>query len=224
MVVEDDEGIGGLLCSILESNGYEAVFVNNGEGARRLLRESMFDLAMLDLMLPDIGGDEILRDLRTYSNIPVIIVSAKGLTRTKVDMLRRGADDYVTKPFDSDEIVARVEAVLRRRGTTAQSGSTLACAGLVLNLDAKTVMVAGTVLPLTPKEYGILELLIRHPNKVFSKANLFVSVWGQEYLGDEATLNVHMSNLRNKLKSADPDKEYIETLWGLGYRIANGSN
>ncbi|MDR1816396.1 MAG: response regulator transcription factor [Clostridiales Family XIII bacterium] len=222
LIVEDDREIGGLFMRILRDSGYRTDQAGDGATALRKLRDVPFDLVILDLMLPVKSGDQVLREIRTFSNLPVIVVSSKDLTGTKIDILRLGADDYITKPFDIDEALARIEAVLRRGAGTATM-SRLTCANLEMDLDTKTVKVQGASLTLTPKEYGILEVLMRHPNKVFSKESIFVSVWGTDYMDDDATLNVHMSKLRSKLKSADPKNDYIETLWGMGYRITEGA-
>lgn len=152
--------------------------------------------------------------------MPVIILSAKDMVHTKVDLLRLGADDYVTKPFDLNEIQARIESNLRRCSADSSfSKSVLAYKDITLNEEEKKVTANGNTLILTSKEYNILLLLLSHPQKVFSKANLFESIWNEEYLSEDNTLNVHISNIRNKLKSANPNEEYIETIWGMGYKL-----
>jgi len=222
LIVEDDKEINELLCKILIENNYEAQSAFSGMDGINLLRSDNYDMVLLDIMLPFKSGDEILRELRTFSNVPVIIITAKDLTQTKVDLLRLGADDYITKPFDMDEVLARIEAAIRRyhpeTNEQGQSG-VLFYAGVTLDMDAKEARVNNEILALTAKEYKILELMMSYPQKVYSKANLFKSVWGEEYFGDENTVNVHISNLRTKLKAVDPTNEYIETVWGLGYRL-----
>lgn len=171
-------------------------------------------------MLPYKSGDEILRELRSFSNIPVIVLSAKDMVHTKVELLRLGADDYVTKPFDLNEILARVESNLRRCSSDLNiKKSILTYKDITLYEEEKKVIVNGNTLVLTSKEYGILFLLLSHPQKVFSKANLFESIWNEEYFSEDNTLNVHISNIRNKLKSSNPNEEYIETIWGMGYKL-----
>lgn len=154
--------------------------------------------------------------------MPVIIVSAKDTVSAKIEIISMGADDYITKPFDLDELYVRIGAVLRRAGHEKQSDeeAMLCFKNLVINTVSKTIYVRDRQLNVTGKEYGILELLLKNPNKLFSKANLFESVWGEEYLSEDNTLKVHMSNIRNKLRQYDGE-EYIETVWGMGYRLKN---
>lgn len=220
LIIEDDIEICNLLKEFLEENGYDAKASNTGIDGMRELKTAVYNLVILDLMLPFKSGDEILRELRSFSNIPVIILSAKDMVHTKVDLLRLGADDYVTKPFDLNEVLARIESNLRRCSPEVNvEKSILTYKDITLNEEEKKVIVNGNTLVLTSKEYNILLLLLSHPQKVFSKANLFESIWNEEYFSEDNTLNVHMSNIRNKLKSANPSEEYIETIWGMGYKL-----
>lgn len=220
LIIEDDLEICNLLKEFLLESGYEIKISNTGIDGMRVLKTSAFDLVILDLMLPFKSGDEILRELRSFSNIPVIILSANGMVHTKVELLRLGADDYVSKPFDLNEILARIESNLRRCSKdTKVKTSVLTYKDITLNEEEKKVIVNGNKLVLTSKEYGILLLMLSHPQKVFSKANLFESIWNEEYFSEDNTLNVHISNIRNKLKSANPKEEYIETIWGMGYKL-----
>jgi DNA-binding response OmpR family regulator len=223
LVAEDDKEINALLIRLLKDNGYKPTGVFTGLEALDAASRADYDLILLDIMLPYKSGDEVLRHVRETSNIPVIILTAKDLVQTKVALLRLGADDYITKPFDVDEVLARVEATLRRSVDPVVEKSSLVHMDIELDTAAKRVLVNGGRVELTAKEYRILELMLRYPKKVFSKANLFESVWGEDYLGDENTLNVHMSKLRGKLKAAG-GREYIETLWGLGYRLCETEN
>ncbi|MNO88469.1 Transcriptional regulatory protein BaeR [compost metagenome] len=138
---------------------------------------------------------------------------------TKIDLLRIGADDYITKPFDLGEVVARVESNLRRTSRQIQGSKKFTYKDLILDYNRKQVMVNGVEVELTAKEYMLLEMLIKNQGKVFSKSNLYESIWNEEYLGDDNTVKIHISNLRNKLKKINPDENYIETVWGLGYRL-----
>ena len=220
LIIEDDLEICNLLKEFLEESGYDIKTSNTGIDGMRELKSLTYNLVILDLMLPYKSGDEILRELRSFSNMPVIILSAKDMVHTKVDLLRLGADDYVTKPFDLNEILARIESNLRRCSSDINvKKSILTYKDITLNEEEKNVLVNGTTLVFTSKEYGILLLLLSHPQKVFSKAHLFESIWNEEYFSEDNTLNVHISNIRNKLKSANPNEEYIETIWGMGYKL-----
>ena len=220
LIIEDDLEICSLLKEFLEEGGYDIKASNTGIDGMRELKSLTYNLVILDLMLPYKSGDEILRELRSFSNMPVIILSAKDMVHTKVDLLRLGADDYMTKPFDLNELLARIESNLRRCSSDKNvKKSILTYKDINLNEEEKKVTVNGNTLVLTSKEYGILFLLLSHPQKVFSKANLFESIWNEEYFSEDNTLNVHISNIRNKLKGANPNEEYIETIWGMGYKL-----
>ena len=222
LTAEDDREINRLICEYLSSQGYETLSALNGLDAVRMVREQEdISLLILDLMLPFQSGDMALTKIREFTDIPVIVVSAKSDTRSKIDLIRMGADDYLTKPFDLDELLVRVEAVLRRYDAKSAQDEVklLTCKNLTLDVTAGTVTVCGSVMSLTSKEFSILELMLQSPRKLWSKANLFESVWGESYISDDKTVKVHMSNIRQKLKKLDPDTEYIETVWGMGYRL-----
>lgn len=222
LTAEDDREINRLICEYLSSQGYETLSALNGLDAVRMVREQEdISLLILDLMLPFQSGDMALTKIREFTDIPVIVVSAKSDTRSKIDLIRMGADDYLTKPFDLDELLVRVEAVLRRYDAKSAQDEVklLTCKNLTLDVTAGTVTVCGSVMSLTSKEFSILELMLQSPRKLWSKANLFESVWGESYISDDKTVKVHMSNIRQKLKKLDPDNEYIETVWGMGYRL-----
>lgn len=219
LIIEDERDVNQLLAQTLSDSGYKASSAYNGIEGVQMLREEHFDMVLLDLMLPYKSGDEILKEIRKESNIPVIVISAKDMVGTKIDLLTMGADDYVTKPFDLGEVVARIKSNLRRYNRIEQKEQ-IAYKELVMDRSAKSVILNGEVLDLTAKEYQMLELFLQFPNKVFSKANLYETLWGDEYLGDDNVIKTHISNLRNKIKRADSEIEYIETVWGLGYRLA----
>ncbi|WP_173386137.1 response regulator transcription factor [Ruminococcus flavefaciens] len=222
LTAEDDREINRLICEYLASQGYDTLSALNGLDAVRMVREQEdISLLILDLMLPFQSGDMVLTKIREFTDIPVIVVSAKSDTRSKIDLIRMGADDYLTKPFDLDELLVRVEAVLRRYDAKSAQDEVklLTCKNLTLDVAAGTVTVCGSVMSLTSKEFSILELMLQSPRKLWSKANLFESVWGESYISDDKTVKVHMSNIRQKLKKLDPDNEYIETVWGMGYRL-----
>uniref|UniRef100_UPI003FF0B058 response regulator transcription factor n=1 Tax=Coprococcus sp. TaxID=2049024 RepID=UPI003FF0B058 len=231
LVIEDDREINHLICEYMAEAGYEMLSASNGlEGLSMLERIKDIDLCLLDLMLPMKSGDRVIAGLREFSEVPVIVLSAKDTIQTKIDLFRMGADDYITKPFDLDELLVRVEAVLKRITYRAgagenwkpeqKAGQSYSYKNLVLDDQAKIVRVNGNKLDLTVKEYGILKLLLENPKKLFSKANLFESVWNETYYPEDNALKVHMSNLRTKIKKYD-DREYIETVWGMGYKLAD---
>ena len=219
LIIEDDKEINGLLGKMLEENNYSVQSAFTGIDGISMFRSKQFDMVLLDIMLPYKSGDEVLRELRSFSNIPVIMITAKDLTQTKVDLLRLGADDYITKPFDVDEVLARIEAALRRYIHNSAIGDTLSYQDIIIDCEYKRVTVSERIVALTMTEYAILELLMRSPMKVFSKRNIFESVSGEEYLSDDNTMNVHISNLRQKLRDAGKQENYIETVYGMGYRL-----
>lgn len=217
LVIEDDIEINDLLCNILKRNSHNCFSEFTGNHAYTTLKKRSFDLALLDLMLPGTSGEELLARLRQFSKIPVIIISAKEETAVKVEMLKTGADDYITKPFNNDEVLARVESNLRRSQGFALKN--LTDGPLVFNTETNTCTVEGLELSLTSTEMDILCLFLENPKKLFTKANLFKSVWHETYEYDDNTINTHISNLRRKLKAVCPDREFIETVWGIGYKL-----
>lgn len=221
LVVEDDNEINQLLCNIIRNSGYIAQSAFSGTEAMIYLEKQEWDMVLLDLMLPGMTGGEILVKISEQSPVPVMIISAKLEQQAKIDALRTGADDYITKPFDIEEVSARIDSLLRRFHRTSDSfkSKELRHKDLCMNTDSKTASVNGAELIFTAREYAILALLMSSPRKVFTKANLFESVWNEDYHGDDNTINVHMSNIRSKLASANPNEEYIETIWGMGYRL-----
>lgn len=219
LIIEDHEDVNLMLGQSLTDAGYNVKSTYSGVDGLHEIKNNTYDLILLDIMLPYKSGDEILKEMRTFSDIPVIIISAKDMIGTKIDLLRLGADDYITKPFDLGEVVARVESNLRRSHRQAHQNSVFRYKNLMLDDCSKRVTVDGTEMDLTAKEYMILELLLKNDSKVFTKANLYESVWRDEYLGDDNAIKTHISNLRNKLKKVNPNEDYIETVWGLGYRL-----
>lgn len=219
LVVEDDNDINQLLCRIIK-NQHHPQPAYSGTEAMIYLEQQNWDLVLLDLMLPGMAGEEILARIAQKGSTPVIIISAKTEKETKISSLRSGADDFISKPFDVDEVSARIDSLLRRTKHNVEAPQkALTHKDIHLDPETKTVMANGHNITLTTREYKILYLLMASPNKVFSKANLFESVWSEPYHGDDNTVNVHMSNLRNKLREANPDIEYIDTIWGMGYRM-----
>lgn len=222
LVVEDDNTINNMLKTILEKEKYKVAQAFSGTEALLYAKHQEFDLIMLDLMLPGLSGEEVLKEIRNGKEMPVIVISAKMDKESKIQLLRLGADDYITKPFDIDEVVARVFSNLRRYkdfSKVEEKTSVVVHGDLRMDLESKEVKVDGKGVNLTAREFSILKLLLENPNKVFSKANLFQSVWEDDYFGDENTVNVHMSNLRSKLSKVSPGKDYIQTVWGMGYKL-----
>lgn len=219
LIVEDNKDVNLMLAEALTDAGHSVKSAYTGTDGLNEIKNADIDLVLLDIMLPYKSGDEVLKEMRMFSDIPVVIISAKDMVGTKIDLLKLGADDYITKPFDLGEVVARVESNLRRLRQYYKMSSSFQYKDMVLDSDTKHVTLNGQELELTAKEYRILELLIQNKGKVFTKANLYETIWEGEYLGDDNAVKTHISNLRNKLKKANPVEEYIETVWGLGYRL-----
>lgn len=219
LIIEDNKDVNLMLAEVLIDAGYEVKSVFTGIDGIVEIKNNGYDPILLDIMLPYKSGDEILKEMRQFSETPVIIISAKDMVGTKIDFLKLGADDYITKPFDLGEVVARIESNLRRSHKQTQETKVFRYKDLVLNDNEKRVCVNGFPIELTAKEYMILELLLKNHGKVFTKSSLYESIWKDEYFEDDNTVKTHISNLRSKLKKSNPNKEYIETVWGLGYRL-----
>lgn len=219
LIVEDDRDINGLLTETLNQAGFETASAFDGLNGLKLAQSGDFCLIMMDIMLPYISGDEILKKIREKSDVPIIVISAKDMVSTKIDMLKMGADDYITKPFDLGEVTARVETALRHSGYMPAKGRVIRYKDIVLDSTNKIIKVGDNEIKCTAKEFMILEMLMQNPEKVFTKANIFESVWREDYMCDDNVVKTHISNLRSKLEKANPNEAYIETVWGLGYRL-----
>ena len=222
LVVEDDADINRLLCTILEGAGYSCRAAFSGSEAMLWAEKYDYDLVLLDLMLPGLPGEEFIARIRAGKTMPIIVLSAKVAVEDRINALGMGADDYITKPFDNREVLARVEAQLRRSRSfsPAAGGGELVCGLLRLSREDHTASVNGEEVSLTTREFAILALLMEHPKRAFSRAQIYESVWGEEFMGDDNTVNVHVSNLRAKLSKAGPGREYIKTVWGIGFKMA----
>ena len=222
LVVEDDPDINRLLCRVLEGAGYPCRPAFSGSEAVLWAEQYNYDLVLLDLMLPGLTGEEFIAQMRRRKTMPIIVLSAKAGLEDRVNVLRLGSDDFIPKPFDNVEVLARVEAQLRRykQFDREGGGAVLVHGDLTLDKEGVHVTAAGQTVALTAREFHILTLLMEHPKKVFTREQLYEQVWGGEYFGDDNTVNVHISNLRSKLAKASP-KEYIKTIWGIGFKLAD---
>ena len=218
LLVEDEFHINELLKETLEKEGYGCVQAFSGTEARMLLEKYQYDVVLLDLMLPGIPGEEVLKEVRRHGKTPTIVLTAKDTIDSKVEFLRNGADDYITKPFDIQEALARVEVQLRRNNEKYEVQK-LSGNGMMLDKDSYRITIDDRELEtITKQEFAILELLLRYPKKVFSKEEIFEYAWEEPYMGETKTVDVHVSNIRKKIKKVS-EREYIETVWGIGYRL-----
>ncbi|MGO0904844.1 response regulator transcription factor [Clostridioides difficile] len=219
LIVEDDTLLSDMINRLLLQNGYEVVCAYSGSEVLLILEKQNFDLILLDLMLPGIPGETVLNHIKNKSDIPIIGVSAKTDIESKVNLMRNGADDYITKPFDNQELLIRIETVLRRYKKSVLYEDILRFKDLSLNTTTMEVKIGETPLLLTKYEYLILQLLISAPNKVFTKNNIFENVWNDNFIGDDNSINVHIGNLRKKFSKINPNEQYIQTVWGLGFKM-----
>ena len=220
-VIEDDKEINRILNDLLTQSGYETMQAYDGDEASKLLRQESFDLVLMDLMLPYKNGERLIAELREISQTPVIVISAKSMMETKLEVLRLGADDYMIKPFDIDEVLVRIEVVLRRTGAFRNDNVIEVC-GIIFNTAENQVTVEGKAVRLTAKELMLLKLFMEHPKKVYTKQELYESVWNETYYYEDNTINVHVSNLRSKLRKVC-GRDCIDTVWGIGYRMKGDS-
>ncbi|MBR2188906.1 MAG: response regulator transcription factor [Eubacterium sp.] len=223
LIVDDDQNIAELISLYLTKELYDNRIANDGREALQLFREFEPDLILLDIMLPGMDGYEVCREIRHTSNVPIIMLSAKGEVFDKVLGLELGADDYIIKPFDSKELVARVKAVLRRyknqqaAPAPANGEKVVQCKDLIINLTNYSVNYKGKNIDMPPKELELLYFLASSPNQVFTREQLLDHIWGYEYVGDTRTVDVHIKRLREKIH--DSDSWSIGTVWGVGYKF-----
>ena len=218
LVVDDEKLLVKGMKFNLENEGYEVECAYDGAAAVELAREGRFDLIILDVMMPELDGIEACMRIREFSNVPVIMLTAKGEDADKLMGFESGADDYLTKPFNILELKARVRALLRRAaGVQRSAGALLTVGDISLNTEERTAARCGEPVSLTAKEYDLIELLMRNPRRVYSRENLMNVVWGYSYSGDYRTVDVHIRRLREKLEKNPAEPEYILTKWGVGY-------
>ena len=217
LIMEDDEEINNMLRILLQQNGYRTVSAFSGtEGL--LVHDSNICLILLDLMLPGKNGEEIIGELKAKHNVPVIVISAIHDVSKKVNLFSLGADDYVTKPFNNDELLARISARLRKSADVS-ANEALIYKDIILNQIDYSVTCNGKPTELSRHEFALLKLLMENPTRTCTKSIIYDTVWDYENSADDNTLNVHVSKLRKKLKECNPDEDYIETVWGIGYRL-----
>lgn len=225
LIIEDNNEINDMerdaICGGISNT--ECVQAYSGTEGILLAKNESFDLILLDLMLPGKSGEEVLTEIRSFTKAPVIVVSAKDAIDNKVSLLMSGADDYLTKPFDIKELLARVQVQLRRNdelnGAATSVPGKLIYKAMILDKDNHSVTVGGNAISLTRQEFQILELLLANPTRAFSKQEIYEYAWNDFYIGEDKTINVHISNIRSKIR-AFSDENYIETVWGIGFKLA----
>lgn len=218
LIIEDDPEISKLLRVILTNLGIQPVAAYSGTEGLLQLQNNSFDLILLDLMLPGKSGEELIKEIREVSLIPIIVISAKVDVADKVKVLKMGADDYLTKPFNKEELAARIEVQLRKASIYPVNTKVLVWRDLKIQQEKRFVTLKDQELQLTNAEYDILSLLVQHPERVFSKREIYERIWKGTYLGDDNTISVHVSNIRKKMAEIT-DEEYIRTVWGVGFML-----
>ena len=224
LIVEDDENINNLLREALTKHGLNCTQAFSGTEGLIVFKNDKFDLVLLDLMMPGMDGQTLTQRIREVSKVPIIIVSAKSNVDSKVDLLTTGADDFIGKPFELKELIARVDVQLRHKEDEEnqddiEHAKVMSFKDLTLDGEKYQVTVKGEDIVLTRQEFRILELFLKYPGKVFSKREIYEYAWNDVYIGEDKTINVHISNIRTKIKKISED-EYIDTIWGVGFRLA----
>ena len=220
LVVDDEKLIVKGIRFSLEQEGMKVDCAYDGEEAQKLAKENVYDILLLDVMLPKYDGFEVCRQIREYSDVPIIMLTAKGDDMDKILGLEYGADDYITKPFNILEVKARIKAILRRTGrkkTEREDDKIIVKGEMKIDCESRRVVIGEQETNLTAKEFDLLELLAMNPNKVYSRENLLNIVWGYDYPGDARTVDVHIRRLREKIETNPSDPKYVYTKWGVGY-------
>jgi len=225
LVVDDEKLIVKGIRFSLEQDGMEVDCAYDGEEAVEAAKKKEYDVVLLDVMLPKLNGFEVCQQIREFSNMPIIMLTAKGDDMDKILGLEYGADDYITKPFNILEVKARIKAILRRNNKSSSVGNsnskTVTFGDMKIDCDNRRVYIGGKEVNLTAKEFDLLELLVFNPNKVYSRENLLNIIWGYDYPGDIRTVDVHIRRLREKIESDPSEPKYIHTKWGVGYFFQN---
>lgn len=220
LVVDDEKLIVKGIRFSLEQDGYEVNCAYDGEEALQYAKNNEYDMILLDIMLPKLNGLEVCQQIREFSNTPIIMLTAKGDDMDKILGLEYGADDYITKPFNILEVKARIKAILRRNNTKpeiAVKKDVISVSGMTIDFEGRNVSVDGVMLNLTAKEFDIIELLVKHQGKVYSREELLNTVWGADFPGDARTVDVHVRRLREKVEKNPSEPKYVHTKWGVGY-------
>lgn len=220
LVVDDEKLIVKGIRFSLEQDGMEVTCAYDGEEALTFAREQQFDIILLDIMLPKLSGFEVCQQIREFSNVPIIMLTAKGDDMDKILGLEYGADDYITKPFNILEVKARIKAIIRRTAKQEKKADTagrIQAGDMTIERDNRRVYIEGREINLTAKEFDVLELLVTHPNQVYSREKLLTMVWGVDYPGDARTVDVHIRRLREKVETNSSEPKYVHTKWGVGY-------
>ena len=217
LIIEDDANISSMLRDLLEQNGYMPKIAYSGTEALMCFANDKYDLVLLDLMLPGKSGLDVLAEIRRDNSVPIIALTAVSDKDSTITLLKAGANDYITKPFDVGELLARIEVQLRNSGVS--SGAEIKFKDIILDREQYDGFIGVQPLQLSKREFEILSLLMQNPKKVFTKNNLYESVWNDEFLGDDNTINVHISKIRAKIAKVKPDEEYIQTVWGIGFKM-----
>lgn len=220
LVVDDEKLIVKGIRFSLEQDGMEVDCAYDGEEALKMATENVYDMILLDIMLPKMNGFEVCQQIREFSDMPIVMLTAKGDDMDKILGLEYGADDYITKPFNILEVKARIKAIMRRTGgskSKEENSKIIESGDLKLDCESRRLFVLGREVNVTAKEFDLLELLVLHPNKVYSRENLLNLVWGYEYPGDVRTVDVHVRRLREKIEANPSEPKYVHTKWGVGY-------
>jgi two-component system, OmpR family, response regulator ResD len=222
LIVDDESNMRNLIKIYLLKNGFEADEASGGHDAVQKFFSKEYDLVILDIMMPDLDGWAVCKQIRVKSNVPILMLTARSETMDKVRGLNIGADDYLVKPFEPDELVARVMALLRRHSLTKQPealNATIEHEEILIDPEAREVKISGKTVDLTQKEFDLLRLLTQNPKRVYSRNMLLEQVWGQDFFGDERTVDTHIKNIRDKVNKAGLTYNPVQTVWGVGYKF-----